>query len=80
MSVCVVSCRVVRFSNEARRSVLQTSAMQTRRQLGKKAQQMGANAVLGYTECVDLEGDVTDRYVQSVHSRHLISCHAVCAS
>ena len=48
--------------------------MQTRRQLGKKAQQMGANAVLGYTECVDLEGDVTDRYVQSVHSTHLISC------
>eukprot|EP00820_Chromera_velia_P026128 Cvel_10164.t1-p1 / transcript=Cvel_10164.t1 / gene=Cvel_10164 / organism=Chromera_velia_CCMP2878 / gene_product=C2 domain-containing protein 5, putative / transcript_product=C2 domain-containing protein 5, putative / location=Cvel_scaffold606:57735-77706(+) / protein_length=1913 / sequence_SO=supercontig / SO=protein_coding / is_pseudo=false len=53
--------RSSRISNEARKAVLQTAAMQTRRQLGKKALLVGANAILGYRECVDLEGDVTDR-------------------
>eukprot|EP00927_Polykrikos_kofoidii_P061158 TRINITY_DN56029_c0_g1_i1.p1 TRINITY_DN56029_c0_g1~~TRINITY_DN56029_c0_g1_i1.p1 ORF type:complete len:1230 (-),score=132.65 TRINITY_DN56029_c0_g1_i1:165-3854(-) len=50
-----------RSSNEERLRVFQNSTMQARRQLGKKVLRMGADAVLGYREYVDLEGDVTDR-------------------
>lgn len=50
-----------RSSNEERLRVFHTAAMQARRQLGKRALQLGANAVLGYREYVDLEGDATDR-------------------
>lgn len=50
-----------RSSNEERLRVFHTAAMQARRQLGKKVLGMGADAVLGYREYVDLEGDATDR-------------------
>ncbi|KAF8821724.1 hypothetical protein IE077_001673, partial [Cardiosporidium cionae] len=50
-----------RISNETRRNLLQAASMQTRRFVGKKALKMGANAVLGYQESIDLEGDVTHR-------------------
>ncbi|CAK0842041.1 unnamed protein product [Prorocentrum cordatum] len=50
-----------RSSNEERLGVFHVAAMQARRKLGKKALEMNANAVLGYREYVDLEGDATDR-------------------
>jgi len=56
-----------RSSNEERLHVFHTSAMQARRQLGKKVLQLGANAVLGYREYVDLEGDKTDRLCIRAH-------------
>lgn len=32
--------------------------MQVQRKIGLKAIDLGANAVIGYTQCFDLEGDV----------------------
>ncbi|CAK9088611.1 C2 domain-containing protein 5 (138 kDa C2 domain-containing phosphoprotein) [Durusdinium trenchii] len=50
-----------RSSNEERLRVFHNAAMRARRELGKQVQRLGANAVLGYREYVDLEGDATDR-------------------
>ncbi|CAE7794450.1 C2CD5 [Symbiodinium sp. CCMP2456] len=50
-----------RSSNEERLRVFHNAAMRARRELGKQVRRLGANAVLGYREYVDLEGDATDR-------------------
>lgn len=34
------------------------SLLQVQRKIGLKAIDLGANAVIGYTQCFDLEGDV----------------------
>eukprot|EP00916_Digyalum_oweni_P017198 GHVL01028142.1.p1 GENE.GHVL01028142.1~~GHVL01028142.1.p1 ORF type:complete len:1061 (+),score=215.87 GHVL01028142.1:133-3315(+) len=53
--------RSARASNEARRHLLQITSMQTRMRVGRKVLNQGGNAVLGYTEFIDLEGDETHK-------------------
>ncbi|KXS11898.1 C2-domain-containing protein, partial [Gonapodya prolifera JEL478] len=53
----VDSFRTPRTSNEARERVLFRLSNSIRRQLGRKAKDMGANAVFGYREFFDLEED-----------------------
>ncbi|XP_016988016.1 C2 domain-containing protein 5 isoform X2 [Drosophila rhopaloa] len=50
--------RTPRASNEARQVVFLKLSGQVQRRMGLKAINMGANAVIGYTQCFDLEGDV----------------------
>ncbi|XP_050317871.1 C2 domain-containing protein 5 isoform X1 [Bactrocera neohumeralis] len=50
--------RTPRASNEARQVVFLKLSGQVQRKMGLKAINMGANAVIGYTQCFDLEGDV----------------------
>ncbi|XP_022211751.2 C2 domain-containing protein 5 isoform X1 [Drosophila obscura] len=50
--------RTPRASNEARQVVFLKLSGQVQRRMGLKAINMGANAVIGYTKCFDLEGDV----------------------
>ncbi|XP_013111415.2 C2 domain-containing protein 5 isoform X3 [Stomoxys calcitrans] len=50
--------RTPRASNEARQLVFQKLSGQVQRKMGLKAINMGANAVIAYTQCFDLEGDV----------------------
>ncbi|KAJ3342122.1 hypothetical protein HDU93_003338 [Gonapodya sp. JEL0774] len=53
----VDSFRTPRTSNEERERVLFRLSNSVRRQLGRKARDMGANAVVGYIEHFDLEED-----------------------
>ncbi|KAM7361229.1 C2 domain-containing protein 5 isoform 2-T2 [Cochliomyia hominivorax] len=50
--------RTPRASNEARQVVFLKLSGQVQRKMGLKAINMGANAVIAYTQCFDLEGDV----------------------
>ncbi|XP_065094151.1 C2 domain-containing protein 5 [Ochlerotatus camptorhynchus] len=50
--------RTPRASNEARQIVFMKLSGQVQRKIGLKAIELGANAVIGYTQCFDLEGDV----------------------
>ncbi|XP_075146095.1 C2 domain-containing protein 5 isoform X2 [Haematobia irritans] len=50
--------RTPRASNEARQLVFLKLSGQVQRKMGLKAINMGANAVIAYTQCFDLEGDV----------------------
>ncbi|XP_031621264.1 C2 domain-containing protein 5 isoform X3 [Contarinia nasturtii] len=50
--------RTPRASNEARQVVFLKLSSQVQRKIGLKAIDLGANAVIGYTQCFDLEGDV----------------------
>ncbi|CAD7093400.1 unnamed protein product [Hermetia illucens] len=50
--------RTPRASNEARQVVFLKLSGQVQRKIGLKAINLGANAVIGYTQCFDLEGDV----------------------
>ncbi|XP_068155467.1 C2 domain-containing protein 5 isoform X2 [Drosophila tropicalis] len=50
--------RTPRASNEARQVVFLKLSGQVQRKMGLKAINLGANAVIGYTQCFDLEGDV----------------------
>eukprot|EP01132_Coremiostelium_polycephalum_P003724 gene3724-4638_t len=49
--------RASRLSNFERQYLLYTLSGKLRRQMGKKVFDMGGNAVLGYKQCFDLEGD-----------------------
>ena len=49
--------RSKRKSNEERQSLLQKLSCQLQRCVGVKVLQAGANAVLGYRQCIDLEGE-----------------------
>lgn len=50
--------RTPRASNEARQIAFIKLSGQVQRKMGLKAIDLGANAVIGYTQCFDLEGDV----------------------
>ncbi|XP_055637373.1 C2 domain-containing protein 5 [Toxorhynchites rutilus septentrionalis] len=50
--------RTPRASNEARQIAFIKLSGQVQRKIGLKAIELGANAVIGYTQCFDLEGDV----------------------
>ncbi|KFB42167.1 AGAP001475-PA-like protein [Anopheles sinensis] len=50
--------RTPRASNEARQLAFMKLSAQVQRKIGIKATEMGANAVIGYMQCYDLEGDV----------------------
>lgn len=50
--------RTPRASNEARQTVFLRLSGQVQRKIGLKAIDLGANAVIGYKQCFDLEGDV----------------------
>ncbi|XP_053681383.1 C2 domain-containing protein 5 [Anopheles nili] len=50
--------RTPRASNEARQLAFMKLSAQVQRKIGIKAIEMGANAVIGYMQCYDLEGDV----------------------
>ncbi|XP_021704770.1 C2 domain-containing protein 5 [Aedes aegypti] len=50
--------RTPRASNEARQIVFMKLSGQVQRKIGLKAIELGANAVIGYAQCFDLEGDV----------------------
>uniref|UniRef100_A0A1Q3G2Q2 Putative ca2+-dependent phospholipid-binding protein n=1 Tax=Culex tarsalis TaxID=7177 RepID=A0A1Q3G2Q2_CULTA len=50
--------RTPRASNEARQINFIKLSGQVQRKIGLKAIDLGANAVIGYTQCFDLEGDV----------------------
>ncbi|XP_059621362.1 C2 domain-containing protein 5 [Phlebotomus argentipes] len=50
--------RTPRASNEARQVVFLKLSGEVQRKIGLKALDMGANAVIGYKLCLDLEGDV----------------------
>lgn len=50
--------RTPRASNEARQVLFLKLSSQVQRKMGLKASEMGANAVIGYRLCLDLEGDV----------------------
>ncbi|KAG4065214.1 hypothetical protein HA402_007611 [Bradysia odoriphaga] len=50
--------RTPRASNEARQVVFLKLSAQVQRKIGLKAIDLGANAVIGYAQCFDLEGDV----------------------
>lgn len=50
--------RTPRASNEARQVLFLKLSSQVQRKIGLKASEMGANAVIGYRLCLDLEGDV----------------------
>lgn len=50
--------RTPRASNDARQLVFLRLSGQVQRKIGLKAIDLGANAVIGYTQCFDLEGDV----------------------
>uniref|UniRef100_A0A182R520 C2 domain-containing protein n=1 Tax=Anopheles funestus TaxID=62324 RepID=A0A182R520_ANOFN len=50
--------RTPRASNEARQLAFMKLSAQVQRKIGIKAMEMGANAVIGYMQCYDLEGDV----------------------
>lgn len=50
--------RTPRASNEARQVLFLRLSSQVQRKMGLKASEMGANAVIGYRLCLDLEGDV----------------------
>eukprot|EP00730_Choanoeca_flexa_P003927 TRINITY_DN11540_c0_g2_i1.p1 TRINITY_DN11540_c0_g2~~TRINITY_DN11540_c0_g2_i1.p1 ORF type:complete len:988 (+),score=238.05 TRINITY_DN11540_c0_g2_i1:79-3042(+) len=49
--------RPTRASNQARQKVFTSLTGQLQRQLGVKAQERGGNAVVGYRQCYDLEGE-----------------------
>ncbi|XP_065179725.1 C2 domain-containing protein 5-like [Sycon ciliatum] len=49
--------RSKRKSNEERQSLLQKLACSLQRKVGVKVQEAGANSVLGYRQCIDLEGE-----------------------
>lgn len=50
--------RTPRASNEARQVAFLKLSGQVQRKIGLKAIDLGANAVIGYNQCFDLEGDV----------------------
>ncbi|XP_052867899.1 C2 domain-containing protein 5 [Anopheles cruzii] len=50
--------RTPRASNEARQLAFMKLSAQVQRKIGIKAIEIGANAVIGYMQCFDLEGDV----------------------
>ncbi|XP_058814771.1 C2 domain-containing protein 5 isoform X4 [Topomyia yanbarensis] len=50
--------RTPRASNEARQIAFIKLSGQVQRKIGLKAIDLGANAVVGYSQCFDLEGDV----------------------
>lgn len=50
--------RTPRASNDARQLVFLRLSGQLQRKIGLKAIDLGAHAVIGYTQCFDLEGDV----------------------
>lgn len=50
--------RTPRATNEARQVVFLRLSGQVQRKIGLKAINLGANAVIGYNQCFDLEGDV----------------------
>lgn len=50
--------RTPRASNEARQIAFMKLSGQVQRKIGLKAIELGANAVIGYAQCFDLEGDV----------------------
>ena len=51
------SFRSSRRSNSTRQFLLHTMAAKLRIQIGRKVRRMGGNAVLGYQQHFDLEGD-----------------------
>lgn len=52
--------RTPRASNEARQSIIRKSLRELARNIAQKAHSLGSNAVLGYHEFVDIEGDATE--------------------
>jgi len=49
--------RTARKSNESRQGLLYKLSNQVRRQIGKKVLELGGNAVIGYEQTFDIEGD-----------------------
>lgn len=49
--------RTPRASNEARQTLFFKLSGELQRKIGVKALDMGGNAVIGYKQCFDLEGD-----------------------
>ncbi|KAL3981557.1 C2 domain family protein [Acanthocheilonema viteae] len=52
--------RSPRASNEARQSIIRKSLRELTKNIAQKAHSLGSNAVLGYHEFVDIEGDATE--------------------
>ncbi|EFO22093.1 C2 domain-containing protein [Loa loa] len=52
--------RSPRASNEARQSIIRKSLRELARNIAQKAHSLGSNAILGYHEFVDIEGDATE--------------------
>ncbi|EJW73280.1 hypothetical protein WUBG_15811, partial [Wuchereria bancrofti] len=52
--------RSPRASNEARQSIIRKSLRELAKNVAQKAHSLGSNAVLGYHEFVDIEGDATE--------------------
>ncbi|VDN26728.1 unnamed protein product [Gongylonema pulchrum] len=52
--------RTPRASNEARQSMIRKSLRELARNIAQKAHSLGSNAVIGYQEFVDIEGDATE--------------------
>lgn len=52
--------RSPRASNEARQSIIRKSLRELAKNIAQKAHSLGSNAVLGYHEFVDIEGDATE--------------------
>ncbi|KAB0801068.1 hypothetical protein PPYR_05422 [Photinus pyralis] len=50
--------RTPRASNEARQTLFFKLAGELRRRIGVKALELGGNAVIGYSQCFDLEGEL----------------------
>ncbi|KAK5639386.1 hypothetical protein RI129_011878 [Pyrocoelia pectoralis] len=50
--------RTPRASNEARQTLFFKLAGELRRKIGVKALELGGNAVIGYSQCFDLEGEL----------------------
>ena len=46
-----------RLSGEVRNSIFHILSVQVRRKIGLKALELGGNAVTGYRQCFDLEGE-----------------------
>uniref|UniRef100_A0A914X3U4 C2 domain-containing protein n=1 Tax=Plectus sambesii TaxID=2011161 RepID=A0A914X3U4_9BILA len=55
--------RTPRATNEARQALLRRLSSELTRKIGRKVLEMGANAVLGYRQCVDVEGEASDMLV-----------------
>lgn len=49
--------RTPRASNEARQTLFCKLSGELQRRIGLKALEMGGNAVIGYNQCFDLEGE-----------------------
>ncbi|CAB1323123.1 unnamed protein product, partial [Coregonus sp. 'balchen'] len=70
--------RTPRASNEARQRLISLMSGELQRKIGLKVLEMGGNAVVGYLQCFDLEGE--SPLAHGCRSSHNSPVHSACSS